>query len=346
LPPVSPPQDLALVLGGGNALGAYLGGACETLFDRGFAPSRIVGASIGAVTGAILAGNRPEERLAKVRAFWDEAVMHTTRASHLPLRLRQTYNGLHSVLALAAGRPTIFRHRFPGLWSVLPWMPNDVALYDLAPLRETILRLVNFERLNRADPPLAVCCVDIETGEEVVFDSARGPLAPEHLLASASITPAFPPVEIDGRLLCDPGYTNNLPLDLVLAEPPPQDRLCVAVELFGLRAPRPRSLDAVLERTHDLVFASATRRTIAALERTYALHARLDPQGARATLLHVAYETQADEVAGKTLDFSPASIRDRWAAGARDMAQGLARLDEAGPPDGRFRYLPAHTPSR
>lgn len=152
------------MLGGGNALGAYLGGACETLLDRGFAPSRIVGASIGAVTGAILAGNRPQERLAKLRAFWDEAVMHTARASHLPLRLRQTYNGLHSVLALAAGRPTIFRHRFPGLWSVLPWMPNDIALYDLAPLRETLLRLVDFERLNRADPPLAVCCVDLETG--------------------------------------------------------------------------------------------------------------------------------------------------------------------------------------
>ncbi len=333
------------MLGGGNALGAYHGGACEALFARGLSPSRIVGASVGAVTGAILAGNRPEDRLAKLRAFWDEAVMHTARAPHAPLRLRQVYNGLHSVLALAAGRPTIFRHRFPGLWSVLPWMPNDVALYDLGPLRETLLRMVDFERLNRADPPLAVCCVDIETGEEVVFDTARGPLAPEHLLASASITPAFPPVEIDGRLLCDPGYTNNLPVDLVLAEPTAQDRLCVAVELFSLRAPRPRSLDAVLERTHDLVFASSSRRTIAALERTYALHARLDPEGSRATLLHVAYEAQADEVAGKTLDFSPASVGDRWAAGARDMEQALVRLDAA-PPGGRFRYLSAHAEAR
>src|SRR5438552_9022563 len=67
----------ALVLGGGNALGAYLAGAYERLHEAGVRPDRIVGASIGAVTGAILAGNAPERRLERLEAFWAEAALPT-----------------------------------------------------------------------------------------------------------------------------------------------------------------------------------------------------------------------------------------------------------------------------
>jgi NTE family protein len=47
-----------------------------------------------------------------------------------------------------------------------------------------------------------------------------------------------------GRLLCDAGYTINLPLDPVFETEPNNDLLCIAVDLFSLRAPRPASLDA------------------------------------------------------------------------------------------------------
>jgi NTE family protein len=50
-------REIVLVLGGGNALGAYLAGACQQLDERGIRLDRIVGTSVGAVTGAILAGN-------------------------------------------------------------------------------------------------------------------------------------------------------------------------------------------------------------------------------------------------------------------------------------------------
>jgi NTE family protein len=56
-------QPLVLVLGGGNALGSYLAGACEHLLQQGIEPQWIVGGSIGAVMGAIIAGNAPEDRL-------------------------------------------------------------------------------------------------------------------------------------------------------------------------------------------------------------------------------------------------------------------------------------------
>ncbi|MGO4525705.1 patatin-like phospholipase family protein [Microvirga sp. 2MCAF35] len=54
-------QPLVLVLGGGNALGSYLAGAYESFFRQSIEPRWIVGGSIGAVTGAIIAGNAPED---------------------------------------------------------------------------------------------------------------------------------------------------------------------------------------------------------------------------------------------------------------------------------------------
>jgi NTE family protein len=219
-------------------------------------------------------------------------------------------------------------------------MPSDVALYDHRPLQQTLERLVDFDRLNRADIRLTVGCVDLETGDDVLFDNTRDRLTPEHLLASSAITPIFPPVEIDGRLLCDPGYTNNLPIEVPFAEPPTEDFTCIAVELFSLHAARPASLDSAAERVNDMIFASPTHRALKGLKREYALREKLEPGGPQATLLHLAYFAGSDERAGKTFDYSPSSIKDRWAAGQRDMAKSLALLDSAPAGNRRFRYLP------
>ena len=334
----SPTRDLALVFGGGNALGAYHAGAFEVLQARGLRPDRLVGASMGAVTGAIIAGNAPEDRIERLHRFWNEATLQTGLPGTHLLKPRQYYNALHSLLTLAWGRPSIFTHRYPGLWSALPWVPNDVALFDHRPLLATLERLVDFERLNRAEIRLTIACIDVATGEEVFIDNTRQTIRPEHILASAALLPAFPPVEVDGRLLCDAGYTNNLPLDPLFDPEPTRDLLCIALDLFSLRADRPRSLDAVLERANDLIFASAARRAVTGLARTYALRERHDPEGPVATLLHLIYRAGADQLASKSFDFSPSSIRDRWQAGASDMERGLDRLAALPPAPGRFHY--------
>ena len=331
-------RDTALVLAGGNALGAYHAGAYEVLQERGIRPDWIVGASIGAVTGAIIVGNAPDDRAAKLRQFWDEATQHTGPSVTDLLRPRQYYNGLHALLSLTQGRPNIFRHRFPGLWSALPGMPNDIALFDHSPLLGTLNRLVDFDRLNRGDTRFTVCCVDVATGEEVYVDTALQAVRPEHILASTAILPAFAPVEVDGRMLGDIGYTNNLPLDPVFATEPEGDRLCIALDLFSPQAPRPGSLDAVLERANDLIFASSARRAVAGLRREYALRQQLDPDGPAVLLLHLTYQAGADQLAAKSFDFSPSSIRDRWDAGRRDMGRGADRLASLAFTGPRFVY--------
>lgn len=70
-------RDLALVFAGGNAVGAYHAGTYEALHSHRLRPDWVVGASIGAVTAAIIAGNAPEDRIAKLRAFWNEATLLT-----------------------------------------------------------------------------------------------------------------------------------------------------------------------------------------------------------------------------------------------------------------------------
>src|SRR5262250_3665070 len=60
-----------LVLQGGGALGAYQAGVYEGMHEQGFAPDWVAGVSIGAINGALIAGNPPDKRVERLREFWD-----------------------------------------------------------------------------------------------------------------------------------------------------------------------------------------------------------------------------------------------------------------------------------
>jgi NTE family protein len=71
--PNRPPFEcIALLLQGGGALGSYQAGAYEALAEANLHPDWIAGISIGAINSAIIAGNHPAERVAKLRGFWEE----------------------------------------------------------------------------------------------------------------------------------------------------------------------------------------------------------------------------------------------------------------------------------
>jgi NTE family protein len=57
---------IVLVLQGGGALGAYQAGVYQALEEHGFIPDWIAGTSIGAINGAIIAGNPPDVRLTRL----------------------------------------------------------------------------------------------------------------------------------------------------------------------------------------------------------------------------------------------------------------------------------------
>src|SRR6476660_4286933 len=66
-----PFECIALLLQGGGALGAYQAGVYEALTEADLHPDRIAGISIGAINGALIAGNAPKARVDKLRAFWE-----------------------------------------------------------------------------------------------------------------------------------------------------------------------------------------------------------------------------------------------------------------------------------
>ena len=56
-------ESIALLLQGGGALGSYQAGVYEALAEAGIQPDWIGGISIGAINGAIIAGNQPSRIL-------------------------------------------------------------------------------------------------------------------------------------------------------------------------------------------------------------------------------------------------------------------------------------------
>lgn len=308
-------HDVVLVLGGGNALGAYQAGVYQALHESGILPDRIVGTSIGALNGALIAGNAPDQRLARLAAFWRPAPEGTGTdwAGSLHETWRRSWDTLGYLLA---GRPGMFSTI--GSAAVAPSPP---ALYDTRPMAAQLAQLIDLDRLNGGGLPYVAIAVDLETGEEVAFDTRTDRVGIDHVRASGALPPSFPPIEIAGRLFVDGGISENLPLDPALATPPVRPTLCIAVDLLPAIGPRPGTLGMVAERTQDLVFAVQSRRTITRWQERYARD-----EGQPVTLACLTYSDQRPEVAGKAMDFSPTSVRLRWDAGYRNGCELVARL--------------------
>src|SRR5438876_7956980 len=64
------PGQVVLVLQGGGALGAYQVGVYQALHEAGIEPDWVIGTSVGAINGALIAGNAPQNRLDRLRQFW------------------------------------------------------------------------------------------------------------------------------------------------------------------------------------------------------------------------------------------------------------------------------------
>jgi NTE family protein len=332
--------NVVLVLGGGNALGAYQGGIYQALLEHGVRLDWLVGASAGAVNGAIMVGNPAELGLQRLKEYWRPREGSAAAADLWGGVAEDARRTLGAHLTAAMGQPHIFvPRRLFGPWWEPFGNPEPSSLYDTAPLDATLARLVDFDRLNNGEIRFSVTAVELERGRDAVFDTRQELIAAEHLRASSALLPAFPPVEIDGTLFADAGVSANLPLDVVLSDPPPGPTLCLAVDLLPLRAPPPRTLGNAAERMQDLMFATQSRRAIEAWQRYYDLRTAT-AAGDKAdqpavTLVHLAYGAQEPEVCGKAFDFSPESAAYRWDQGHRDMARVLERLEAGEMPIGQ-----------
>jgi NTE family protein len=338
---------MALVLAGGNALGAFEAGAYQALHDAGLRPDWVVGSSIGAVNGAIIAGNPPERRTEALQAFWSKAACPTGGGYPHDGLVRAMQRLAGQMQTASFGNQAMFVPNFTGLMAN---QMSAIGLYDLAPLRGTLEKLVDFDLLNTGLVRLTVVAVDLETGEEVLFDTRTDRLGPEHIMASNALIPDFRPVEIEGRLLGDGGLSANLPIDVVRRELD-VDRLCVAVELFSSQRPPCTTFAEAVARRQELLFANQSRWFVEAHAREdqlrsalravtglvpEALRDRPDVKAALAEadlpdmrLLTVAGDPNP-EVGSWFYDYSEQTIRTRWQAGEAKARDALRSLVPAG----------------
>lgn len=312
----------ALVLAGGNALGAYLAGASAALLGAGEKVDWVAGVSIGAITAALIAGNPPGLRVERLRRWWERAAT----PDPVPL-LPRASQWTASIASRLLGRPALFHTRLPGLPADAP---EEAGIYDAGPMRALIEALIDFDLLNSGATRLSVLAVDLATGLETVFDTTRQRIGTEHLMASAAMIPDFPPVRIGGRLYVDGGLAANLPLDLVMNDGGWHTLRCFTVDPFVLRAPVPDSVPGMAMRQTDLMFAGQSARTLAAMRAREAAR----PAPRRADIIQVAYANQGRETAMKGWDYSQSALRHRWQEGERDAAAALARFRAAPPGTG------------
>jgi NTE family protein len=275
----------------------------------------LAGSSVGAVNAALIAGSRPDDRIETLRRFWNGGDLWTAfmSAGGWSGELRHVQNWLSVLQTRIFGAAGHFRPRL----SLNP-MKRFKSLYDLTPMRNRLVTLVDFDRLNNDSVRVSVAATDVETGELVVFDTGAGTrIGMEHLLASCGFLPEFAPVEVDGRLLGDGGLYANAPVEIVL-NTWTQGPIFV-IDLFASGGTRPASLEAALERKNDLIFGNQTLRFLNA----YAKVVRPD----LAPIVYLSYRPSEHEAGPeKTFDLSRATMSDRWKAGMLDMEHALQRM--------------------
>ena len=123
-------ECITLLLQGGGALGAYQAGVYQALSEAGLEPDWVAGISIGAINAAIIAGNAPEQRVPKLREFWENAtqdVLSYTPAFFKSMMTRddtkrQMMNTVSAIRTIMYGIPGFFNPRL-----LMPWLEPQAS---------------------------------------------------------------------------------------------------------------------------------------------------------------------------------------------------------------------------
>jgi NTE family protein len=368
-----PPFDcVALVLQGGGALGAYQGGVYQGLAEAGLHPDWVAGISIGAINAALIAGNPPEKRVERLREFWELITANpgggwlggfgaTMMRGDLA---RGTFGQIAAANALMNGAPGFFKPRQPNPWLQAPGTPEATSYYDTSPLRATLERLVDFDRINTSEQMrFSVGAVNVRTGNFAYFNARTHHIGPQHIMASGALPPGFAAVEIDGEHYWDGGLVSNTPLEWVVDREGREDMLIFQVDLWNARGQYPATIANVMSREKEIQFSSRTRAATNAVRRRRRLGSALAtllervPDDLKAGLDMRLLEDAADlsvynivqlihrarsfEGQSKDYEFSRLAMEEHWKAGYHDAVRTLRHpeiLQRPSAADGVFTF--------
>jgi NTE family protein len=357
----SPFEQTVLLLQGGGALGSYQAGVYQALAEAGLHPDWVAGISIGAVNAALIAGNPPERRVEKLREFWEAVSTPPLGVPHLSsIKLandvvHRFVNQTRALGIMMFGAPHFFT---PRLLSPVFWpSPNadQLSFYDVAPLRATLERLVDFDRLNAGAMRFSVGAVNVKTANFAYFDSTTHRIGPEHIIASGSLPPGFPATEIDGEYFWDGGLVSNTPLQWVLDSRPRLDTLAFQIDLWSARGELPLNLGEAQVRLKEIQFSSRTRAAtdyykraqklriaFASLLKDIPAELRDRPEvkmlAAEAdekvcNIVQLIYDAKNYEGIAKDFEFSRRTMEEHWVAGYEDVVRAISHPEIMQRPD-------------
>ncbi len=169
----------AFVLGGGGVLGAVEVGMLRALLERGIVPDLVLGTSVGALNGAMVARQPELAVVERLTELWAATARSRDVYGDRPLRTvrRAVTSGTH--------------------------------IYSSGPLRQRLQDELGDATFEDLPVRLGVCAASIERAAEHWFTT--GPLVPA-ILASAAVPGLLPPAEVDGEHFLDGGLVNSVPV--------------------------------------------------------------------------------------------------------------------------------------
>jgi NTE family protein len=357
-----PFECIALVLQGGGALGSYQAGVYEAMTEVDVHPDWVAGISIGAINAAIIAGNAPEERVSKLKTFWETVSTNplldwAAMADYLAPQgdmARSFFNQMSAGFVLTSGANDFFTPRHPAPYFQPDGTVGATSYYDTSNLRSTLERLVDFDRINKGGMRLSVGAVNVRTGNFAYFDTENMTIRPEHIIASGSLPPGFPATEVDGELYWDGGLVSNTPLQWVVDGETRLNTLALQIDLWPAVGNVPRNLLDVLMRQKEIQYSSRTRAGTNQFKRKQQLRGALadllanlpkDMQdNENAVLLkqvadhkvynivHLIYRSRQYEGQSKDFDFSRLAMNEHWQSGLADARFSLKHGEIFVPP--------------
>jgi NTE family protein len=352
-----------LLLQGGGALGAFQCGAWQTLQaflrEQEYELATVAGASVGAINAALITRHYHDAASADALLHFWRGTLTTPSMPFVPPvgEYGRAWNGV--LTGLLFGNPALFRPAYPYWQPLADLFRLQMPLYDTQAARRTLERA--FGRYRGNAPLLVIGATDIESGRNILFDSASRTITHDMVAASMAIPMLFPPIEIDGRRYWDGDMRSNSLLPDVLAllqrqarEPDAiDDYLVIVIDMLkpdadslpsstmqshyrfanillgGRLMHEQRAIEVgnayidALQRLHLLAAQEPDSPLAQAIEEEYRKVRSVSP--ARIELLHIGRSCQFDhEYISREFDYSPDYIERLIAQGAADASDALA----------------------
>ena len=257
-------KSVNIALQGGGAHGAFAWGVLDRLIEDGRIDIAAMSAtSAGAMNAVVLAygvsvGGMDGAR-EKLAEFWKE--ISAAGELYSPVRTLPWEKWLQ-----AYGFQTEFSPTFMAFQAMTHlFSPYQLNPFDFNPLKEVLLKVVDFERLAECNKATRIylSATNVRTGKIKVFENRD--VSVNAVLASACLPYVFKAVEIDGEAYWDGGFMGNPAIFPLIYEGSSRDVIIVHINPIE-RTKLPKTAPEIFDRINEISFNSSLMREMRAIE--------------------------------------------------------------------------------